>query len=78
MAIIENTTPRVENKLQSRPSISIRETLELSTDRVSVNQWADHLHCEIHLETNKRKLKIRLGHNDVLNIYNQTKKILNL
>ncbi|SEB46316.1 hypothetical protein SAMN04489761_0864 [Tenacibaculum sp. MAR_2009_124] len=76
MAIIENTTPRVNNKQQTQPSISIRETLELSTDKINVSEWAEHLHSEIHLKTDKRKLKIRLGHNDVLDIYNQTKKIL--
>ncbi|PKH52433.1 hypothetical protein CXF68_17805 [Tenacibaculum sp. Bg11-29] len=60
--------------MKTQPSISIRETLELSTDKINVSEWSEHLHAEIHLKTDKKKLKIRLGHDDVLDIYNQAKK----
>ncbi|WP_348746740.1 hypothetical protein [Tenacibaculum sp. 190524A02b] len=76
MAIIENTTPRENMKVANPPSISIRESLELTTDKILVTEWADHLHCKVHLKTDKRNLKISLGHNDVLDIYNQTKHLL--
>ena len=76
MAIIENTTPRENMKVANPPSISIRETLELTTDKILVTEWADHLHCEVHLKTDKRNLKINLGHNDVQEIYNQAQQLL--
>ena len=78
MAIIENKTPRANDKTPTPPAITIRETLELSTNKINVTIWAEHLHCDISLETSKRKLSVKLGHDDVLNIYNQTKELLNL
>ena len=78
MALIENKTTREDSKHQTLPAITIRESLELSTKRIEVTEWAEHLHCEILLETPKKSMIVRLGHDDVLDIYNQTKKILKM
>lgn len=68
MALIENHTPRTDMKKANGPSIVIQEQMFFETDNIEVLYWAEHYELQVTLSSEKRKLKIRLGHDDLISI----------